>query len=86
MSILADRLGIMSGPVAWVAGLDLNNVGFAIVGLFVLAWVVALLVWRVGRIEEKWEAGLVGVDARTEAELERELDLSLDRELATEPL
>ena len=74
VSILAGRLGIMSGPVAWVAGLDLNNVGFAIVGLFVLAWVVALLVWRVGRIEEKWEAGLVGVDAGAQ------------RELATEPL
>jgi hypothetical protein len=27
---------------------------FAIVGLFVLTWAVALTVWRVGRIEEKW--------------------------------
>ena len=25
-----------------------------IVGLFVLTWTVALLVWRCGRIEERW--------------------------------
>ena len=28
--------------------------------LFVLTWVVALLVWRFGRIEEKWSAALEG--------------------------
>jgi nickel/cobalt transporter (NiCoT) family protein len=86
VSIFAEKLDIESGPVAWVAGLDLNNVGFAIVGLFVVAWAVALLVWRFGRIEEKWEAGLGTVDARTEAQLERELDLTLDQELAVEPI
>ena len=30
------------------ASLDLNYVGYAIVGLFVLTWVVALAVWRFG--------------------------------------
>jgi high-affinity nickel-transport protein len=82
VSIVADRLDVTTGPVAWVASLDLNNVGFAIVGLFVVAWAVALLVWRLGRIEERWEAGLVGVDPLTEGELERELD----RELAVDPI
>ena len=37
---------------------DLNFVGYAIVALFVLTWVVALAVWRFGRIEEKWTAAL----------------------------
>jgi len=58
VSILTDKLEITHGPLAWVGGLDLNHVGFAIVGLFVLTWVVALTVWRVGRIEERWSAGL----------------------------
>ena len=26
-----------------------------IVGLFVVTWVVAFAVWRLGRIEERWE-------------------------------
>jgi high-affinity nickel-transport protein len=41
-----------------VADLDLNSVGFVIVGLFVLTWLVALAVWRLGRIEQRWEQQL----------------------------
>jgi high-affinity nickel-transport protein len=63
ISIIADKLAIDSGPLAWIANLNLNYVGFAIVGLFVLTWVVALLVWRYGRIEERWTARLAPVPA-----------------------
>jgi len=58
LSLLADKTGADSGPLAWVAGLDLDYVGFVIAALFVLTWFVALLVWRFGRIEERWSAGL----------------------------
>jgi high-affinity nickel-transport protein len=37
---------------------NLNLAGFVIVGLFVVTWAVAVLVWRYGRIEEKWGATL----------------------------
>ncbi|MEU7788424.1 HoxN/HupN/NixA family nickel/cobalt transporter [Amycolatopsis sp. NPDC049159] len=58
VSILAEKLDITSGPLAAIASVDLDYVGFGIVGLFVLTWVVALAVWRFGRIEEKWAAKL----------------------------
>jgi high-affinity nickel-transport protein len=58
ISILTDKLGIKTGPLAAIGGLDLNNVGYVIVGLFVATWIVALLVWRYGRIEDKWSARL----------------------------
>jgi nickel/cobalt transporter (NiCoT) family protein len=35
---------------------DLDAVGYVISGLFVLTWIVALAVWRYGRIEERWSA------------------------------
>jgi nickel/cobalt transporter (NiCoT) family protein len=54
----AQQAGITSGPVAAAADVPLDYAGYAIVGLFVLAWAVALLVWRVARIEERWTAGL----------------------------
>jgi high-affinity nickel-transport protein len=38
--------------------LNINLLGFVIVGLFVVTWVVALAVWRFGRIEDKWNAHL----------------------------
>jgi high-affinity nickel-transport protein len=50
-----ELLGLLWG---WVSGVDLNLLGFVIVGLFVLTWVVALAVWRFGRIEDKWSARL----------------------------
>ena len=58
VSILAEELDVSSGPLAWVADLDLGHVGFVIVGLFVLAWLVALAVWKLGRVEERWESRL----------------------------
>ncbi|XHM96129.1 HoxN/HupN/NixA family nickel/cobalt transporter [Peterkaempfera sp. SMS 1(5)a] len=57
-SLVAEKLDISGGVIGWIGGLDLNLVGYAIVGLFVLTWLVALGVWRFGRIEEKWTEGL----------------------------
>ena len=56
-SIVTDKLEITSGPLAAIGSLDLNSVGYWIVGLFVATWVVALAVWRVARIEQRWESG-----------------------------
>jgi high-affinity nickel-transport protein len=58
LGVLADRLDITSGPIAKVAAVPLDYAGYAIVGLFVVSWLLALAVWRYGRIEEKWSAHL----------------------------
>ncbi len=58
ISIVTQKLGITSGPLAAIANVNLDSVGYAIVALFVLAWVVAVMIWKYGRIEEKWSAGL----------------------------
>jgi high-affinity nickel-transport protein len=52
--LLVDRLGIDSGPLTLIGSADLEFVGFAIVGLFVAVWLVALAIWRFGRVEERW--------------------------------
>jgi nickel/cobalt transporter (NiCoT) family protein len=62
LSILTEKLEITWGPVASIASLDLEYVGYWIVGLFVVTWVVALLIWRLGRIEERWSANLQTAD------------------------
>jgi len=54
LSVLADRLAVRSGPLAAIAGLDLGNIGFLVTGLFALAWIVAVVVWKLGRLEERW--------------------------------
>jgi nickel/cobalt transporter (NiCoT) family protein len=58
LSVLAQHLGLSGGLWDVVAGVDLNVVGYAIVGLFVVTWALALAVWRFGRVEERWSARL----------------------------
>jgi nickel/cobalt transporter (NiCoT) family protein len=55
LGIVAEKLSL-TGPF-WdaVASVDLNTLGFWIVGLFAATWVVALAVWKFARIEEKWD-------------------------------
>ena len=60
VGVLADQVGIRSGPLAAVAAIPLDGAGYVIVGLFVVAWLAALAVWRYGRIEERWSGGLSG--------------------------
>jgi high-affinity nickel-transport protein len=53
--LLAQR-GNLGGPFwSFVERFNLNTAGFFMVGLFVVTWLVALAIWRFGRIEERWE-------------------------------
>jgi high-affinity nickel-transport protein len=52
--LLADRLGVESGPLAAIASANLEFVGFMIAGLFVAAWLIAMAVWRFGEVERRW--------------------------------
>ncbi|MGY6653581.1 Nickel transporter NicT [Amycolatopsis sp. TRM77291] len=54
VGLLAERLHLTDGPLAWIAGLDLGTLGFAIVGMFLLTWLAAVAVWRVGKVEQRW--------------------------------
>lgn len=55
-SLLVDKLDITTGPLAVIGTLELNAVGYIVVGLFVVTWAVAVAVWKLGRIEEKYGA------------------------------
>jgi nickel/cobalt transporter (NiCoT) family protein len=56
LGLFAGELGWRGWFWNWLGGLDLNTVGFVVVGMFVATWALALLVWRYGRIEERWSA------------------------------
>jgi high-affinity nickel-transport protein len=58
VSVLVDQLGIDSGPLAVIAAIPLDYAGYGTVALFVVAWLVALAVWRFGRVEDRWSTRL----------------------------
>jgi nickel/cobalt transporter (NiCoT) family protein len=56
--VIADRADITHGPIAELARIPLDYAGYAIVALFVIAWTLAITVWKVGRIEDRWATDL----------------------------
>jgi high-affinity nickel-transport protein len=56
--VIADRADITHGPIAKLAQVPLDYAGYGIVALFVVAWALAITVWKVGRIEDRWAPDL----------------------------
>ena len=59
--MFGHELGAQGAFWRWLEGININQLGFIIAGLFVATWAVAVTLWRVGRIEERW-AGPVGAE------------------------
>ena len=55
MGLVAQETNLSGGIWGFLQSFNINRAGFIIVGIFVMTWVVALLVWRLGNIESKWE-------------------------------
>jgi high-affinity nickel-transport protein len=58
VGLLADKLDLHGTVADWFRNFNINTAGFVIVGMFVVTWAVALAVWRLAGIEEKWAAGM----------------------------
>ena len=62
-----EILGLVPQELHWHGGFwkfmenfDINKAGFVIVGMFIVTWLLAVVVWKFGKIEQKWETGLAG--------------------------
>jgi high-affinity nickel-transport protein len=54
VSILTQYLKLRGGAWDVLSSLNLNTIGFIIVGMFVVTWAGAMAIWRFARIEERW--------------------------------
>ncbi|MGH2876143.1 MAG: HoxN/HupN/NixA family nickel/cobalt transporter [Solirubrobacteraceae bacterium] len=61
--LIASELNPSGSFWNWFEKVDINFLGFVIVGIFVATWVIALSVWRFGHIEERWNAHLAVSDS-----------------------
>ena len=55
---MINGLSQSHGFWSFIGNFNINTAGFVIVGMFILTWLEALLVWRYGQIEAKWTARL----------------------------
>jgi nickel/cobalt transporter (NiCoT) family protein len=61
LSLLPQEIHSLSqthGFWGFMYNFDINKAGFVIVGMFVVTWAAAMLIWRYGHIEERWMARL----------------------------
>jgi len=59
VGVLSDKTNIDNyQPFTFIASLDLNRVGYFIVASFVGAWLVSVLIWRLGRYEARYSSGI----------------------------
>ena len=65
-----EILGLVPQELHWngsfwifMENFDINRAGFVIVGMFIATWLAAVVIWKVGKIEQRWETGLVGSSA-----------------------
>ena len=61
--LIASRLNLSGSFWNWFESININLLGFVIVGMFVATWAIALAVWRFGHIEERWSAHLTDTEA-----------------------
>ncbi|SDW13583.1 HoxN/HupN/NixA family nickel/cobalt transporter [Paenibacillus sp. CF384] len=54
LQILTERLNLQAPFLQWVSGLDLGDLGYFLVALFVIAWLVSVVVWRTMKLEERY--------------------------------
>jgi high-affinity nickel-transport protein len=67
LQVLANQLKLTGGLWSYAAHFNINSAGFTIVGIFVAVWAFALLYWRYGKVEQRWErAALKAQQARGE--------------------
>jgi len=58
LQVFATKFGLDDGFWGWLQNLDFGTIGYAVVGIFVVTWLLSILIWKVRRIEERWSASL----------------------------
>jgi high-affinity nickel-transport protein len=54
LQVISNQLNLNGGFWDYCKSFNLNSAGYFIVGAFVVVWSIALLLWKYGKIEERW--------------------------------
>ncbi|GAA1496305.1 HoxN/HupN/NixA family nickel/cobalt transporter [Paeniglutamicibacter kerguelensis] len=54
IGLLNEKLGLSDPFTLWIAGFDLESIGYLVVGVLAAAWLGSTAFWKWGRVEERW--------------------------------
>jgi high-affinity nickel-transport protein len=60
--LLSTELHVHGAFFDFMANFDINKAGFAIAGLFVIVWIVAISYWKIAKVESRWCAPVVNAE------------------------
>ncbi|MEU9077511.1 HoxN/HupN/NixA family nickel/cobalt transporter [Kitasatospora sp. NPDC048538] len=55
VGVLHEKLDLTDPVSGWIADISLDNVGYAIAGLFVVVWAAAIGYWKLAGVEKRWQ-------------------------------
>jgi high-affinity nickel-transport protein len=64
VGLVAEKLGAQGSFWSWWENINMNTLGFIIVGMFLATWAIALAVWHLGGIEQRWSSQPPGAKPR----------------------
>jgi nickel/cobalt transporter (NiCoT) family protein len=53
IQVLSHKLHLQSGFFQWVNTLDFGDLGYMLVVLFILAWLISISIWKYMKVEER---------------------------------
>ena len=66
VQVVTPNLGLEGGVWGYIQDLDFGPLGYIMVGIFVVTWGGSYLIWRFGRIEERWDGTYTGSGSKGE--------------------
>jgi nickel/cobalt transporter (NiCoT) family protein len=68
LGLVGGEFNLTGGFWSFMSGFDINKAGFVLVGVFIVTWIIALAIWRFGKIEQKWDdrQAIVAPDGRAD--------------------
>ncbi len=54
LQVVATVMNLRTGFWNWVQGIDFNYLGYAMVALFLGFWLVSMMIWKYGKVEQRW--------------------------------
>ncbi|WP_086428910.1 HoxN/HupN/NixA family nickel/cobalt transporter [Staphylococcus cornubiensis] len=54
IQLLGEKWHWENGVLGWITQIDFGWLGYALVIVLILSWIIAIIVWKVGRFEERW--------------------------------
>jgi high-affinity nickel-transport protein len=58
LQVASAKLQWSGGAWDWLNALDFQVLGYAVVGAFIVTWLISLAVWKLHRVEERWSRHL----------------------------